>query len=210
MQNTIITRIVVGLVTAGAAATAGAAGNWPEAGDWLVRGGFQTINPDGGAFNNGEGVALEVRSDTAFAVSGSYFFNPSFAIELQAATPFNHDIDLVGVGKVARARHLPATLSLQYHYDAGVLKPYAGVGLNYTTFRSEDTTGALSGVPLSLGNSRGLAAQVGADYALTDKWYLNGEVRWIDMDTTATLDGERLGSVNVDPWVWSLSVGRRF
>jgi outer membrane protein len=210
MQHAIIKPIAAGILAAGVAATANAAGNWPEAGDWLVRGGFQTINPDGGAFNDGDGLALEVGSDTAFVFSGNYFLTPSFALELQGSTRFNHDVDLVGVGKVATAKHVPVTLSLQYHFDAGAFKPYAGVGLNYTVFRGEDTTGVLGGVPLSLANSRGLAGQVGVDYAMSDRWYLNGEVRYIDMDTTATLDGSRLGTISVDPWVWSLNVGRRF
>lgn len=38
---------------------------------------------------------------------------------------------------------------------------------------------------MSLDNSFGLAAQVGADYMLNDKWFVNGSIRWIDIDTQA-------------------------
>lgn len=216
MQKTIYAGVVAGLVAAGVMQVAAAAGAWPEAGDFVVRGGFHTIDPKGGSFDNGQGTRLQVREDTSFTVSGTYFFSPAIAVELQAATPFNHDIDLVGVGKVASTRHLPPTLSVQYHVPFGDFKPYVGVGVNWTIFFNEGTTGALAGVDLDLDDSFGIAAQLGVDYALGDRWYLNGELRWIDIDTKADVAGgpfgagARLGTVEIDPFVWAVTLGRRF
>jgi len=87
MQKTIYAGVVAGLVAAGVMQVAAAAGAWPEAGDVVVRGGFHTIDPKGGSFDNGQGTRLQVREDTSFTVSGTYFFSPAIAVELQAATP---------------------------------------------------------------------------------------------------------------------------
>ena len=45
------------------------------------------------------------------------------------------------------------------------VSPFVGAGLNYTTFFSEDTTGALAGSKLKLQDSWGLAAH-GVDFAI--------------------------------------------
>lgn len=222
MQKSVLAGVVAGLVTAGAMNVAAAAGTWPEAGDFVIRGGFHTIDPKGGSFDGGEGApSLQVREDTSFTFSGTYFFTPAIAVELQAATPFNHDIDIVGAGKAANTRHLPPTLSVQYHMPFGDFKPYAGLGLNWTIFFDESTVGPLSGADLDLDDSFGVSAQLGVDYALSDRWYLNAEVRWIDIDTDATVTIPTVGlspapptvlrpTVEIDPFVWALTLGRRF
>src|SRR5690606_18520805 len=113
--------------------------------------------------------------------------------------------------KVGETKHLPPTVSLQYHFaPAAKFRPYVGVGVNYTLFFSEDTQGALAGSKLELDPSFGLAAQLGADIALNDDWFVNLDLRWVDIDTDATLDGASLGSVAIDPVVFGLSIGRRF
>jgi outer membrane protein len=65
-----------------------------------------------------------------------------------------------------------------------------------------------------LDNSFGLAAQVGADYMLSEKWFVNASVRWIDIDTEASFnlngaDGS-VDSIEIDPWVYSVTLGYRF
>ena len=74
----------------------------------------------------------------------------------------------------------------------------------------EKTTGALAGTDLSLDDSWGLAGQVGVDYGLSEKWFLNAAVRYIDIDSDATLDGADIGTVEIDPFVYQLQVGYRF
>lgn len=212
MQKSVLAGVVAGLVTAGAMNVAAAAGTWPEAGDFVIRGGFHTVDPKGDnlTLDGAEGVNLQVGADTSFTFSGTYFFTPVIAVELQAATPFNHDIAIDGVGKVGNTRHIPPTLSVQLHKPFGEFKPYVGVGVNWTIFWDEGTVGALGGSDLELDDSFGLAAQLGIDYALSETWYLNAELRWIDIDADATLDGDDLGTVEIDPYVWALTVGRRF
>lgn len=92
----------------------------------------------------------------------------------------------------------------------GALQPYVGLGVNYTICFEEKTVGALRGLNLSLDNSVGVAAQVGADYALNKDWFVNADVRRINIGTTATVQSIGSFDVTINPWVFTLGVGRRF
>jgi outer membrane protein len=175
-------------------------------GDWLIRAGAHQVDPKS---NNHPVVG--VRSDESFTLSGTYFFTDHIAIELLGAYPFTHDITLNADGsEVGQTTHLPPTLSLQYHFlpDAA-FRPYVGAGLNYTFFYDEETRGALEGTTLSLDNSFGLAAEVGIDIAFNEDWALNLNIRWFDIDTDARLNGDDLGTVEVDPFAYGLMFTRK-
>ncbi|MEM9301262.1 MAG: OmpW family outer membrane protein, partial [Pseudomonadota bacterium] len=102
-------------------------------------------------------------------------------------------------------------VSLQYHFQNwDRFKPYVGLGVNYTTFFSEETQGPLEGVDLSLDDSWGLAAQVGFDYAINERWFAKADVRWMDIDSEASLDSASIGDVEIDPLVYGFSIGYRF
>ena len=52
------------------------------------------------------------------------------------------------------------------------------------------------------------------DYQIDTKWHVNASVRFIDIDTEATFKvGEADGAVSdieIDPWVYTISVGYTF
>ena len=130
---------------------------------------------------------------------------------LANAWPFPHDISVKGVGRVGSTKHLPPTVSLQYHFnDKGVVSPVLGVGLNYTTFFSEDTRGALDGTSLKLGDSWGLAAHAGLDFRVSEKAAIRVDVRWIDIDSRVRVDGARMGTANIDPLVYGAAYVMKF
>jgi outer membrane protein len=134
-----------------------------------------------------------------------------WGLELLAAVPFKHDIDLLDGTNVGSTKHLPPTLSLQYHFmPTEQFQPYVGVGINFTSFFDEKTTGVLEGVNLDLGDSWGLAGQIGFDVLFNDDWFFNLDVRYIDIDTKARLDGVSIGKVEIDPWVVGGHIGYRF
>jgi outer membrane protein len=177
-----------------------------EPGDWLVRAGASYVNP---ASDNSDIVSVD--SDTSITFNFSYMMTDVWALELLAAVPFKHDIELLDGTKVGSTKHLPPTLSLQYHFrPTAQFQPYLGIGLNYTNFFSEKTTGPLEGVDLNLGDSWGLAGQAGFDILFNDKWFFNLDVRYIDIDTKAALDGVSIGKVEIDPWVFGGHIGYRF
>ena len=177
-----------------------------EPGDWLLRAGASYVSP---ASDNHDVVSVE--SATSFTFNVSYMMTDVWALELLAAYPFKHDLELLDGTKVGSTKHLPPTLSIQYHFNpTEKFQPYVGFGINYTNFFSEKTTGPLIGTDLSLGDSWGLAGQIGFDVLLNDDWFFNLDARYIDIDTKATLDGVSLGKVEVDPWVFGAHIGYRF
>lgn len=181
-----------------------------EQGSWILRAGVGTVAPESDNLDLGAGGVIEVENGTSLTLTGTYMFTKNWAFDILAAWPFSHDIELGGV-TVASTDHLPPTFSAQYHFvPDGKFQPYIGLGLNYTTFFSTDTEGPLAASSLSIDDSFGLAAQLGADIELSDKWVLNLDLRYISIEADATLDGADLGKVEINPWVYAIAVGRRF
>lgn len=179
-----------------------------EQGDWLLRFGATMVSPDASSSGVVADDAVDVDDGTSVSVDFTYMLRDNIGLELLAAYPFTHDITLDGVGKIAETDHLPPTFSVQYHFQPkSNIRPYVGIGLNYTTFFNEEATAVIS--EISLDDSFGLALQGGVDFNLTDKWYLNLVLRYINIETTAKTD---LGNVDVDinPWVYTLGVGTSF
>jgi len=179
-----------------------------EKGDWLVRVGVGSVSP-----KSDNSSVVSVDDGTTLVFNGTYFFSPNLAFEVLAAAPFSHDIhDPTGAVKLGETKHLPPTFSLQYHFNTnGAFHPYVGAGLNYTLFFDEETSSALPDTSLSLDGSFGLAAQLGADFDLSDKMFLNIDVRWADIDTEASIPEAALNfDVEIDPMVYTIALGWKF
>ena len=176
-------------------------------GDWTIGAGVGSVVPksDNGSLAAGT-LAVDVGNDVQPTITGEYFIADNLGIEILAATPFRHAIDIDGLGQVGTTKHLPPVISLQYHFPtAGKIKPFVGAGVNYTVFFDESTRGALAGSKLELDDSWGLAAHVGVDFPITANGSLRIDARWADIDTKVKLDGARLGTVNIDPMVYGIS-----
>ena len=178
-----------------------------EKGDWLVRVGGGMVDP-----NSSNGDVVSVDSGTSLVFNGTYFLSPNLGLEVLAALPFSHDIKLLDGTKVGETKHLPPTVSLQYHFNTdAAFRPYVGGGLNYTLFFDEKLSGPLDGNTLKLDPSFGFAAQIGADLDLSDSMFLNFDVRWINIETDASIPEAALDfKVEIDPMVYSLTLGWRF
>ncbi|MEH6648562.1 MAG: OmpW family outer membrane protein [Motiliproteus sp.] len=198
-----------------------------EAGDILVRAGITNVAPNdssGKVYVDGSATPYEVSvdSDTQLGLNLVYFYNQNWAVEVLAATPFSHGINLqnagVADGPLAEVSHLPPTISALYFFNGGnnSFQPYAGVGINYTAFFDEEFTAdrtAAGFSDLKLDDSWGLAAQLGFDYQLNERWLINASVRYIDISTTANFKvggADSSVDVDIDPFVTSLMVGYKF
>lgn len=175
-----------------------------SAGEWTVGIGAHMVNP---ASDNGTlaGGALKpgVGNDTRPTATVEYFVRDNLGIELVVATPFEHHIKIDGLGTVGETRHLPPTVSLQYHFNAtGGVSPFIGAGVNYTVFFEEKTSGPLAGTKLELDSSLGAAVHAGIDFKIGRSGALRLDARWIDIDTDAKLDGADIGTVEIDPLVY--------
>lgn len=181
-----------------------------DPGDWIVRVGGHYVDPKS---DNNDLVEVDGAASVTFDIT--YLIDRHWGVELLGALPFSHDISLVDGPKVATTDQLPPTLSIVYNIlPQGRLQPYIGVGVNWTIFYNEDTTGPLSGADLSLDQSVGFASVLGLDVGFKDNWFFNANVRYMNIDTDATVhlpnNGGTLdvGSVQIDPWAFAVAIGR--
>jgi outer membrane protein len=213
MKTASRTRLAGALLALGFAAGAGPA-LAVQQGDWLIRGGLGHVSPTG----DGQSAAGKVEADsaTSLAVNLTYMLSDNLGVELLGALPFTHDIDLEGAGTVGETKQLPPTLILLYNFNPkSAVRYYAGAGLNYTTFFSEKTSGALAGADLELDDSFGLAVEAGVDVDLDKDMFFNASLWWMDIDTEAeiTAGGAPVVpkfDVEIDPWALFVGVGWRF
>lgn len=176
-------------------------------GDWTLSAGVHQVAPksNNGSLAGGT-LKVDVDSDIKPTITGEYFIADNLGIEVLAALPFKHDINIAGLGRVGSTKHLPPVVTLQYHFNSqGKVSPFLGAGVNYTTFFSEETGGALAGSTLKLDDSWGLAAHAGLDFAISEKAALRVDLRWMDIDSKVKLDGQKLGTVNIDPLAYGVS-----
>ena len=201
-----------------------------EPGTWTLRAGVGTVQPDSNNLtfvDEGDTVMIDVDNGTSMTLSGTYMFTENWAFDILASLPFSHDIKAtvdvpdVGMetGKVGDVKHLPPTVSVQYHFapDAA-FQPYVGLGVNWTTFFDEGLTSEFEAEgfeKLCLDDSFGLAGQIGGDWNIDETWVVNLDVRYIDIETDATVEGPDIGeldigTIKIDPWVYSVNLGYRF
>jgi outer membrane protein len=183
-----------------------------SAGTWTVGIGAHNVAPksDNGTLTATPlgNLKMDVGSNVRPTITGEYFLKDNLGVEVLAALPFQHDISVVGVGKVGSTKHLPPTVSLQYHFGQGKVKPFVGIGVNYTTFFSSKAEGAIAGANLDLSDSWGLAAHLGVDFKVGEKGAIRIDYRKIDIDTKVKLNGANLGTrntVNIDPSVYGIA-----
>ena len=183
-----------------------------SAGSWTLGVGAHNVAPKSG---NGTLTAtplgnlkMDIGSNVRPTITGEYFLKDNLGLEVLAALPFQHDINVVGVGQVGSTKHLPPTVSLQYHFGTGKVKPFVGIGLNYTKFFSTKSEGAIAGTDLELSDSWGLAGHLGIDFQVSEKAAIRIDYRRIDIDTDVKLNGADLGTnntVNIDPSVYGIA-----
>lgn len=177
-----------------------------DEGRWLVRGGISHVEPKS---DNGQLSVGNITVDSHFdpSVNVGYFFTPNWAVDVLVALPFEHDFSINGANAGSTAQ-LPPTVSLQYHFLPGAkVQPYVGAGANLTLFMQEQLN---SGDQLKLDPSFGLAAQIGVDIPLNADWLVGLDIRYIDIDSDASVNGEDVGTVEIDPYVFGINLGYRF
>ena len=198
MKKKALISAMVAAAALGASVSAQAAG-----GDWLLR-----VHGMNLAFDNGQNslpVRVEADDRVIPEFDFSYFITDNFAMELVLTYPQTVDI-AVGGAHAGSVKALPPTLLAQYHFTTmGAFKPYLGAGLNLTLFSSRDNI--LAGAAKVDSSSVGLAVQAGFDYSLNEKWSLNADLKYIQMNTGVTVTGSKIGTLDLNPTAISLGFG---
>lgn len=221
MRSNISARTIVltaGLALAALGAGPASAQDWQVArkGDWIVTGRVTDVASSADdaittAAGGATGLHVDVGHDVMPTLGFTYFLTDHISVEaILGAT--RHEIRAVG-GTTDVAVHetwvLPPVVTLQYRpAPEARVSPYVGAGLNYMLFFNGENR---NGFDVSLDDGVGYALQAGADVAVSGPWTVNLDVKKVWFNTDASINAGTLKSdVNLDPWVISLGVGRKF
>jgi len=211
------------MLLAGVSAAMLATPAFAKEGDVLVRARAIMVAPNesSGAVSGIPGSKVGVGDSVMPEVDFTYMATDHIGAELILATT-KHSVSgrgtISGLGDVANTWVLPPTLTLQYHFaPEGKVRPYLGAGINYSVFYSAKATpslnAALGATKVKLGDSVGYALQAGVDIPVSEKVFVNFDIKYIDMKTTARLTSgatTRTARVKIDPIVAGMGIGFRF
>ncbi|WP_047785665.1 OmpW/AlkL family protein [Variovorax paradoxus] len=189
-------------------------------GNWLVRARAVHLDPANHSDPIGKlavpADAITINGKTIPEVDFTYFFTPNVAAELVLTVPQKQKVTVAqsalgGPVAIGTFKHLPPTLMLQYHFiPDGPIRPYLGVGLNYTRISSVNLDVPTVGRLGLDHDSFGLAIGGGVDIALTRNVFLNFDLKKVQIRTGVSLAGTRISKVKVDPLLVGVGIGYRF
>lgn len=196
MKKTLLAAALCAMVSASAFAQSATEG------PWLVRARAVYLQSSNG---DSTPLSLSINDKWLPEIDISYFFTPQIAAELVLTVPQKQTLS-AGSAEIGSFKHLPPTLTLQYHFLAAGFKPYVGAGLNYTRVSAVNLP---AGVDVDR-NSFGPALQAGVDIPLSKNMYLNFDVKKVYIRTDVSASGAKLGTFKIDPVLYGVGLGWRF
>jgi outer membrane protein len=141
---------------------------------------------------------------------------PNLGIELVVGIPPR--IKSRAIGSVAflgdnvlSAKNVAPTLLMNYYFGdaSSTIRPYVGVGLNYTKFASVKSSLAPK---VEMSDSLGAAIQAGVNYAITKQYGLFASVARVDVKSDLVAVGSTVLTTSIDfkPVTYSLGAWYRF
>ena len=203
------------LATAGNAAAQGA--NWHFGGRLLYVKASTTSEELGDTENR-----LNFDSGFGVEVDATVKFSRLFRAELSAGLS-GHSLSVsepgCNCGDVdgGTALVIPLTAIAQYHHPVyGDWDPYVGIGYTWA-IPIYDTSSAMNDAgieSLDLEGGGGIAAQIGVNYKMNNRWYANIDLRYLGYSLEAgvtTTEGDlQIVELNTKPWVIGIGMGYQF
>lgn len=184
------------------------------------------------ALYGNNGAELKVDSNTIPELDLSYYITKNIAAELILALGTRHEVSVSpGTGLVTanlgKVNLLPPTLTLQWHFMPDqMFDPYVGAGATYVRSMDRSLTARVNALGASLPiridrDMFGAALQAGVDVNLENKWLVNFDVKklWFNTDVKLNTYGaaglvpagfQKIDDLDIDPWVVSVGIGRKF
>ncbi len=151
------------------------------------------------------GLGLSINDKWLPEIDISYFFSPNVAMELVLTVPQKQILSSNGT-EIGNFRHLPPSLTAQYHFPQAGFTPYVGAGVNYTRLSSVNLP---AGVDVKR-SSFGPVLQVGVDIPVAKNLYLNFDLKKAYIRTTVMAGGVDIGDFKIDPVLFGVGLGWRF
>jgi len=206
-----------------------------SAGTWMVRAGATTIEPSNPSGNlsppafyilprTGAGSQTFTGEDTQLSGGVTYMYTDHISVDVPLALPFKHKLygagATEGVGQIGEVQALPMTVFLQYRFleASAKFRPYVGLGATYAYFFNEQGSGTLTsltnpgGTPtkLSVDSKFILTPQIGATFAIGDKWFVDVHYSKSSLTTKTTLSTGQSVDAALDPASYGVAIGYKF
>ncbi len=182
------------------------------------------LSSNGPAFLTPQPAGLDVDDAKTVVVSIIAKINDHWEAQAALGIPPSHKVmgtgTLAPFGVVSKVKQFAPTAFLNYKFGApaDTLRPFVGLGVNFTRFYDAESTGSgslASGGPtkITLKNSAGMAAQVGVNYKFDRVWSacVSLATAKVESEMTATTGSiSRQTTIDFRPAVLSMSVGYSF
>ncbi|RZL39476.1 MAG: OmpW family protein [Pedobacter sp.] len=188
-----------------------------QKGDFRMRLRATAVVPEESATITTIGGNVAISNTVIPELDFTYFLAKNFSANLILGTT-RHEIKAVntvlGNVNVGKVWLLPPTLTFLYHIPVSdQVQPYFGGGANYTIFYGEKNGPAIAKTTYE--NSFAPAAQLGVDFDISKKMFLNFDMKklWLKTDATVTTIPSVAGGATVvadtkiNPWLFSMGIG---
>ena len=200
------------------AATATASAQSPE---WRYGGRVSWVNAGTTSPELGDtGSTLDLRSGLGVEFDATLMFSDRFGVELSvgASAPrlsvSGGDWGDIDAGRVWL---VPLTAIAQYHHPVyGPWDPYIGLGVSWVApiYNTSENLKEAGIEELEFEGSAGMAAKIGVNYQMDNRWYINIDLSYLgtSLDARVRTDEGDLPTVTLDtkPVVISLGFGYKF
>ena len=114
-----------------------------EDGDWLLRFGVHQINPDKNNLPDVLGGNVVLDKDETFTIDAEYMLTRNIGVDLFVPLYTSHDLQLKNTSlgnsaNIGETDLFAPILGLNWHFNVdGAIRPYMGVGVNWSDFSRE-------------------------------------------------------------------------
>lgn len=186
-----------------------------QKGDLFVRAGLNIMSNETVRVSGNIGK-LELNSDATATGTLTYMLSDTKGVEASLSSYFTKELSHSDISAGVEMSQLLFLVAFQ-HYFAEIdsdIRPYMGVGFNYTTFVGEEGKGNWEEADISVDASFSYVIQAGIDYMMTDDLFVNFSIWYLDIETDVYVDGSPMITkpieARVDPITFMISAGYTF
>lgn len=198
-----------------------------EAGDILLKGRAIYVMPKNSLVDIPAGLGngpLSVKDTVGAEFSATYLWSDQIGVEFALGggqTDFPTADSAAARGELMSASVVMPSIVMQFHpMPKAAIRPYIGLGVNYTLFYDEKPGAVLLNNSLDSKNDLavqaegkfGIVGQVGVDIPINEKIFVNIEVKYIKSNTTLSVKNSKYNFIDadLDPIIFGIGLGFRF
>jgi outer membrane protein len=198
-----------------------------EAGDILLKGRAIYVMPKNSLVDIPVGLGngpVSVKDAIGAEFSATYLWSDQVGIEFALGggkTSFPTADSAAARGELLSASGVMPSVIVQFHpMPKAAVRPYIGIGVNYTLFYDEkpgaillnNTLNSKSDLAVQVEGKFGVVGQFGIDIPIDGKTFFNIDVKYVKSSTTLSIKNSKFNfvDVSIDPFIFGVGLGFRF